>query len=378
MRPAAVVNAVAGSKHVLPGATQDLVQGPTVRRNCAAGGRRLSTTLRRLVAVDHRHRTGLAGVATSSRPGHARNLVRPPLLVRGGRAALFQRHLGIVPRSAAPLSLRVGWPLALMARRRLEERLKRATVVPAEDHVDELVDDCAGGPVGRGSQAHLAREGGTGKETQGLEVDLVRLIRGEQVDEVNRRPDGSSVPKVRVPTGLPADLDREGVKAEAGSPAAAPYYLHLLFKGLVVELQDDESVSQAARKAGGTDVVEGVERPNHGEPVFGLYAAEAWHLEIAFGERRHEGVESSARGSVQLLDVQDPASQHGSGQRPGHEVFGPIAALEDQWRIERADQGMRRQLLVAGDIDKTVRLSAQMAGERPKHRGLGYTGQPHH
>jgi hypothetical protein len=38
---------------------------------------------------------------------------------------------------------------------------------------------------------------------------------------------------------------------------------------------------------------------------------------------------------------------------------------------------MRRQLLVAGDIDKTVRLSAQMAGERPKHRGLGYTWQPH-
>ena len=60
---------------------------------------------------------------------------------------------------------------------------------------------------------------------------------------------------------------------------------------------------------------------------------------------------------------------------PGDEVLGLVAGLEHHRRVERPDERVTGQLLVASDVHEAVGLVAEVVGERAHHRRLGDAGE---
>jgi hypothetical protein len=99
------------------------------------------------------------------------------------------------------------------------------------------------------------------------------------------------------------------------------------------------------------------------------------NLDVAVRQGGQQGVERTARGAIELLDVEHAARAHRARERSRDEVLGSVALLEHHRGVEAADQRVRRQLLVAGGVDEVVVAVRYMARERAHHRGLGHTGQ---
>jgi len=298
------------------------------------------------------------------------------LLLVGRPVAGADRRLGLVVATAGAVAVALGRVADGRGRGVLEEDVDAALVVAREDRVDELVDDLARGPAARRLHPQPPGIRAAGERAQHVEVELGQRVAREQVGVVDRAAHRRAVAQVDVLARRARDVDGEWVQAGARRAASAADDLELLVARLVVELDDEEAVGQPAREARGPDVVEGVRRADDGEAGRRLDAAEPRDLDVAVRQRSEQRVERAARRPVELLDVEDAAGAHRANERTGDEVLGAVAVLEHHRRVERADERVSGELLVAGRVDEAVGAVAELGGERADDRRLRHARQP--